>query len=93
MTYVSPKKKAQQIINIFRKTKVTITGCSEGSNPCIISNYMSESSAIECAKISVKQIINSSPSLPVLSDSGTFGADIEESNLYWKEVLKEIDKY
>lgn len=40
------------------------------------------------AKQNVQQIIDSSPSLPILSDNGTYGSDIEESTLWWKEVLK-----
>lgn len=45
-----------------------------------------------CALICVDEIINSSPSLPILSDNGTFGNDIEESKVYWLSVKKELEK-
>jgi hypothetical protein len=48
--------------------------------------------AKQCALIAVDEIIKSSPSLPILSDNGTFGSDIEESTKYWNEVKEEIQK-
>lgn len=47
--------------------------------------------AKQCALIAVDEIINSSPSLPILGDGGTFGEDIELSKSYWKEVKIEIE--
>ena len=35
--------------------------------------------AKQCALITVEEIINSSPSLPILSDAGSFVNDIKES--------------
>jgi hypothetical protein len=52
----------------------------------------SKAKAKECALIAVDEIIKSSPSLPILSDNGTFGSDIEESTKYWNEVKEEINK-
>ena len=46
----------------------------------------------QCALIAVDEIINSSPSLPILGDGGTYGEDIELSNKYWQEVKQEIEK-
>ena len=46
----------------------------------------------ECALIVVDEIINSSPSLPILGDSGSYGEDIELSKIYWEEVKQEIEK-
>ena len=44
--------------------------------------------AIICAK----EILASSPSLPILSESGSFASDIKESTRFWKEVIKELEK-
>jgi hypothetical protein len=41
--------------------------------------------------ITVNEIINSSPSLPILGDGGTFGEDIELSINYWKSVKQELE--
>lgn len=46
--------------------------------------------AKQCALIAVDEIINSSPSAPILSDAGSFVNDIEESTEWWKEVKQEI---
>jgi hypothetical protein len=46
--------------------------------------------AIQSALIAVDEIINSSPSLPILGDSGSYGEDIELSKIYWEEVKQEI---
>jgi hypothetical protein len=46
--------------------------------------------AVPCALIAVDEIINSSPSLPILGDSGSYGEDIELSKIYWEEVKQEI---
>jgi hypothetical protein len=42
--------------------------------------------------IAVDEIINSSPSLPILGDSGSYGEDIELSKIYWEEVKYAIDE-
>lgn len=34
----------------------------------------------------VDEIINSSPSLPILGDGGTFSEDIKLSTIYWQTV-------
>lgn len=46
--------------------------------------------AKQCALICVDEIILSSPSLPILSDNGTYGSDIEESKVFWLEVKQEL---
>ena len=48
--------------------------------------------AKQCALIAVDEIINSSPSLPILGDGGTYGEDIELSTKYYQEVKEEILK-
>lgn len=40
----------------------------------------------ELAPKVVDEIINSSPSLPILGDGGTFSEDIELSTIYWQAV-------
>jgi hypothetical protein len=51
---------------------------------------MYDSQIQQCALIAVDEIINSSPSLPILGDSGSYGEDIELSKIYWEEVKQEI---
>ena len=46
----------------------------------------------QCALIAVDEVLNSSPSLPILGDRGTFGEDIELSKEYWQQVKEEIIK-
>jgi len=41
--------------------------------------------------LEVNGIIESSPSLPILADNGSFGSDIEESTEWWKNIKKEIE--
>ena len=48
--------------------------------------------AVGCALIAVDEIINSSPSLPIISDVGSFVNDIEESTEFWQEVKEELLK-
>lgn len=43
-----------------------------------------------CAIICVDEILNSSPSLPILSDNGSYGSDIELSTDWWRKVKSEI---
>lgn len=44
----------------------------------------------ELAPKVVDEIINSSPSLPILGDGGFFSEDIELSKIYWQDVKQEI---
>lgn len=43
------------------------------------------------ALIAVDEIINSSPSAPILSEAGSFVNDIEESTEWWKKVKEELE--
>jgi hypothetical protein len=45
-----------------------------------------------CALIAVDEMINSSPSLPILGDGGYLYEDIELSTKYWQEVKQEIQE-
>ena len=48
--------------------------------------------AKQCALIAVDEIIEASPSLPILSDAGNYADDIIENKVYWQEVKQEIEK-
>lgn len=48
--------------------------------------------AKKCAIIAVDEILNLTPSLPILGYGGTFGEDIELSTAFLKEVRVEIEK-
>jgi len=45
-----------------------------------------------CALGCVKEVIEASPSAPILSDAGSFVNDIEESTEWWKKVESAIQK-
>ena len=45
---------------------------------------------IEKAILCVDDILNASPSLPILADNGSFGSDIKESTKWWQQVKQEI---
>lgn len=47
--------------------------------------------AIQCAIIAVGEIVESSPSLPILSDSGIYSDDIKLSTEYWQQVKQELE--
>ena len=44
------------------------------------------------ALIAVDEILNSSPSLPMLGDGGYLYEDIELSKNYWEDVKSELEK-
>ena len=72
---IKPKEKAQEIFN-----KMYLVDDVMGNYP------MCFDTAKKCAEIAIDEIINSSPSLPILSNNGSYGSDIEESKEYWLEV-------
>ena len=76
----TPKQEAEDLIHDFDLMQTYVEG-------------FSLEDAKHCATIAVKKIISASPSLPILSDAGSFVNDIEESTEYWQEVLKEIENY
>jgi hypothetical protein len=53
--------------------------------------YNAKRHTIQCALITVNEIIKSRPSLPILGD-GYILKDIELSTKYWKEVKQELEK-
>jgi hypothetical protein len=80
---MTPKEKAIELCDKFLRTyKVSLFPPFNKASD----------EAKQCALIAVDEIINSSPSLPILGDGGTFGEDIELSLVYWEEVKQEIEK-
>lgn len=77
---MTPQEKADELVK--KMYKIMSDSVSD------ITLYFSK----KCALIAVDEIINSSPSLPILGDGGTFGEDIELSKSYWQEVKIEIEK-
>ena len=75
---MTPKEKAKELIAKFLEYAYSDA------------NDNQKTDAIQCALICVDEIIESSPSLPILSDNGTYGSDIEESSKFWQEVKQEI---
>ena len=76
---ITPKEKAEELVEKYFRDE-------------LLHYDLSYIQAKECALIAVDEIINSSPSLPILGDGGTFGEDIELSKIYWQEVKEEIKK-
>jgi hypothetical protein len=81
---MTPKEKAEELVNkMYGETPVRT----------IIAEIEEDKQyAKQCALIAVDEIISSSPSLPILGDSGIYGEDIELSTKYWEEVKQEIEK-
>ena len=73
---MTPKEKSEELISKFEKIKDSLS--PHGSS------LLFDKEAIECALITVKQLINEYPSFP----RGTW----EESRaLYWLEVKKDLE--
>lgn len=51
------KNKAIELVEKFRKQQVTVSGCKDGGNPCIITSEMYFNSAKQCALICVDEIL------------------------------------
>ena len=77
---MTPKEKAEELIGKYN----LLVHIEFGG--------MDKNLAIQCALIAVDEIINSSPSLPIISDAGSFVNDIEESTEFWQEVREELLK-
>lgn len=48
--------------------------------------------AKQCALVCVDEILKAAPSAPIVSESGNYSNDIEESITYWQEVKQEREK-
>jgi hypothetical protein len=73
---MTPKEKANELIESHQMRCIECDGYRN---------------AIIHSILTVNEIINSSPSLPILGDGGTFGEDIELSINYWKSVKRELE--
>lgn len=82
---MEPKDKAKELVDKFRTIirKADVYGVLLSEDEI----YLSKQSAL----LAVNEIIESSPSLPILGDGGTYGEDIELSKVYWQEVKQEIE--
>jgi hypothetical protein len=78
----NPKQKANDIFDVIY---ILVTELNPMASIQVRTIY-----AIKISIKNVEEIINSSPSLPILSDNGTYGSDIELSTEWWKKVLKEL---
>ena len=78
---MKPKEKAEELVNRYKNLHGHPT-----------EQYLDSEDAKMCALIAVDEIINSSPSLPILGDSGSYAEDIELSKIYWEEVKYAIDE-
>ena len=77
MTY---KEKAPELVQKFKSIEINVFGCSEGSNPCIVSAGMFTKSAIDCAIITVDELL--------VDETDFFDGDRYE---YWIKVKKELE--
>ena len=75
---LTPTQKADELIEKFRALNVTLLGCGNPSNPCIITSNMLEKSAIQCAIVAVDQILIMRWNLP------HYGS--KEGMIFWQEV-------
>ena len=87
---MTPTEKAEEIVDKFKDHVNPYMGSGMLSNTFDDNAILWQSK--KCALICVDEIIQSSPSLPLLSDNGSYGSDIELSTIYWKEVKQEINK-
>jgi hypothetical protein len=87
------EKTAQELIELVSSTEIDVIYREEDNSACILSGSLTFASVKKIASIICSEIIKSSPSLPILSENGSFGSDIELSTKHWKQVLKDIEQY
>lgn len=86
---MTPKEKAEELIDTFRMNVLDYEGCSINTHK-----------AIQCALIAVDEILKTEPRYPSNVDwddvGGThqyyYEAQREEADKYWLEVKQEIQK-
>lgn len=79
---MTPKEKAEDLVD-----KIHLELISKNSV-----NIIRKETVKNLSIIIVNEIINSSPSLPILSESGSLYNDIEESKSFWQEVKNQLLK-
>lgn len=82
---MNQEEKANDLIHKFR---VKLMDSNSDFGEEIIVSVLSQKFALFC----INEIIESSPSLPILSDDGIYGSDIQESLVYWQGVKKHLLK-
>jgi hypothetical protein len=85
---MTAKDKAGELFNKYYQYDITIIGIDSRMEERGISLYDAKKLALIC----VDEILNSSPSLPILGDGGYLYEDIELSKNYWQEVKSELEK-
>ena len=78
------KKKAKEILKKYTDLKVTILGCVDRGNACVVSNNLLDQSAKQCALIAVKEI----QTAILWHDTEIPHKEIE----FWYQVKNEIEK-
>ena len=78
---MSAKDKAIELVIKYWSINVTVKGCGERGNPCLITSNMLTDSAIQCALIAVDEIIESHQ---------IWSTEQDEYYDYYNEVKKEL---
>ena len=98
----TPKEKAKELVEKFIQVQdnTEFKTTEENYEKCVnlindlgsaVDSYWKQL-AIKSAIKAVDEILESSPSLPILSDSGIYGDDIKLSTEYYNEVKNELNK-
>jgi len=88
---MTPEQKANDLIEKFRALNVTLLGCGDPSNPCIITSNMLEKSAIQCAIVAVDEILEATHKYDHKWKANTVEVVKMYSN-FWQEVKTQLNK-
>ena len=80
---MTPEEKSKELIEKYKSIYVTVDGCKDGGNPCIITNNMFTNAAARCAKIAVEEILKMGWNLPHYENIS--------GEQYWNEVLTHLN--
>jgi hypothetical protein len=75
---MTPKKKAKELVKKYQNICVTVRGCGDDGNPCIITNKMYSNAATLCSIVMVEEILN-------LCWNGN-----KVAKKYWEDVKSEL---
>jgi hypothetical protein len=92
----SPKEKAEKLYNKF----FLLSKGSMDENGSFFINTLNRGLAKRCAEIVVMEILHTSPCYPSISNWDECGGNhqdyyethIEEADIFWRQVLHEIEK-
>ena len=92
------KKKAKEILKKYTDLKVTILGCVDRGNACVVTNNLLDQSAKQCALIDcngkielAERVSDISSNYFRLTKTGNYGDAYLELE-FWQEVKTEINK-